>query len=155
MKIIFVCTDNFTRSKTAEFCLKYYLSQNPQLHLTSYSAGINAYSDISKYSQAHIARMRELGIEVGQIKRTQFLSNFCNEFDLIIAMAKEHQDYFLKEYNKHIPLFNEVYKNENTSIVVSKPDSQDDVETQLCNMVDYINEAIPTLVRNITINIKT
>ncbi|WP_436245304.1 hypothetical protein [Paenibacillus sp. LjRoot56] len=43
MNIMFVCTDNFTRSVIAEFCMKDFLRRNSKTLIKVASAGIRAY----------------------------------------------------------------------------------------------------------------
>ncbi|WP_164779589.1 arsenate reductase/protein-tyrosine-phosphatase family protein [Paenibacillus kobensis] len=52
MKLLFVCTDNFTRSVIAELCMKDLLRRvnNTSVHVAS--AGIRAASDIRLYPRA-------------------------------------------------------------------------------------------------------
>jgi protein-tyrosine-phosphatase len=148
-KVLFVCSDNYTRSVTAEFCLRNFLLKNNLSTIQSFSAGTQANSDTSKYYNVHFDRMKELDIDFSTFERKQFDRSFFDIYDLIVGMGQEHKDYFLSEYQQKIPLFNEVYKNEATSIVVAKPGSTEDIPTQLKQMVDYINDAIPQFVKNI------
>lgn len=53
MNILFLCTDNFTRSVIAEFCMKDYLKKTNNARVIVASAGIRANSDISRYSKIH------------------------------------------------------------------------------------------------------
>lgn len=109
MKVLFLCTDNFTRSVTAEFCTKHFLKQNNITNIDVASAGFKAGSDLSPFSSIHFDRMRQLNISTDGFSRTLFNQRFIDEFDGIIGMGKEHKDYIQKEYKK-IYLFNEIYK---------------------------------------------
>ncbi|QHE51780.1 low molecular weight phosphatase family protein [Pontibacillus sp. HMF3514] len=141
--VLFVCTDNFTRSVTAEFSLKHYLNKNGIQDVIVESAGFKADSDLSKFSTTHFAHLAELGISTSQHTRIPFQQNFLHDYDLIIAMGDEHQDYLTNEYNYRAPLFNEVCLNESTSIRVPAPGGNEDVEQALRKMVDYIHQHTP------------
>lgn len=61
MNIMFVCTDNFTRSVIAEFCMKDFLNKNNIDNFEVTSSGVRANSDISQYSRLHFSIMEEFG----------------------------------------------------------------------------------------------
>jgi protein-tyrosine phosphatase len=149
IKILFLCSDNFTRSVTAEFCLKDFLEKRNIDHIQVSSAGTDADSDISKHFATHFDRMKELGIDASAFTRTQFDENLLNDTDIIIAMAQEHQDFVLENFGISIPLYNEMVSGEKTSVVVSRPDSEDDVQKQIRDMTDYIHGSTPAFFEHI------
>ncbi|MDQ0878843.1 protein-tyrosine phosphatase [Paenibacillus sp. V4I3] len=148
MNIMFVCTDNFTRSVIAEFCVKDFLQRNNITSIKVASAGIRADSDISKYSNIHFYIMNELNIDTTDFKRTLFDEKCFKEHDIIIAMSELHRDYIKERYNREIPLFNEVYKGEKTAVNIGAPNSEDFVD-QINKLVHYFYEATPSIIRNI------
>ncbi|MFN7252450.1 MAG: hypothetical protein ACK4M9_16970 [Anaerobacillus sp.] len=150
MKILFLCTDNYTRSVTAEFCLKHFLKKNKLTGFEVSSAGFKATSDLNKFSSIHFDRMHELGIETSTFERTQFKEEFLDEFSVIVGMGKEHRDYILEHFGKKIFLFNELYKNEQKSVVVPPPDAEGKYLEEIRNMVDYINQAMPIFVEQLS-----
>jgi protein-tyrosine phosphatase len=149
VKILFLCTDNYTRSVTAEFCLKHFLKKNKLTGFEVSSAGFKATSVLSKFSSTHFDRMHELGIETSTFERTQFKQEFLDEFSVIVGMGKEHKDYILEHFNKEIFLFNELYLNEQKSVVVPPPDAEGKYLEEIKNMVDYINHAMPIFVEQL------
>ncbi|NMH74327.1 hypothetical protein HF078_14645 [Bacillus sp. RO2] len=149
MNVLFLCTDNFTRSVTAEFCMKHFLIQNNITNIMVASAGFKADSDLGSFSDIHFNRMRHLNISTDGFCRTPFHQTLIGEFDVIIGMGKEHRDYIQQEYNEKIYLFNEIYKGDESSITVPPPDQDGNYLVKIIDMVDYINEAIPQLVRNL------
>ncbi|WP_199621234.1 arsenate reductase/protein-tyrosine-phosphatase family protein [Paenibacillus alkalitolerans] len=149
MRILFVCTDNFTRSITAEFCLKDYLKKNQLNDISVTSAGIRANSDISKYSKLHFKILEEKGIDTTDWTRTPFTKKCFEQYDLIIGMSELHKNFIKKEYNRDIPLFNEIYKGENSPVNIGTPDNEN-FEQQMRSLVQYFDDAMPELIRNIS-----
>ncbi|MGO4548432.1 hypothetical protein AB4Z29_26945 [Paenibacillus sp. 2TAB23] len=148
MNIMFVCTDNFTRSVIAEFCMKDFLRSINKTSFKVASAGIRANSDISKYSNIHFNIMNELNIDTTDFKRTLFDENHFKEYDIIIAMSELHRDYIKEQYNREIPLFNEVYNGQKTAVNIGGPDSEDFVE-QMKKLVHFFYEAAPRIIHNL------
>ncbi|MDG4657743.1 hypothetical protein P6P90_12300 [Ectobacillus antri] len=146
--ILFLCTDNYTRSITAEFCLRDYM-QKHNLPLTVAAAGFKADSDVSRFSDIHFKRMAELGIDTSAFTRTPFSEDMLDKYDVVVAMGREHQDYIKTQYNRSVPLFYEIYKNESQSVTVPPPDSAGTYLKSIERMVDEIYEAMPVLVRNL------
>lgn len=152
-KVLFLCSDNYTRSITAEFCLKDFLKKNNVDFIEVSSAWTDSSSDISKYYNTHFDRMKELNIDTSWFARIQFDEKLLKNSDLIIAMATEHQDFVQKNYKIHIPLYNELSIWEKTSVVVSKPSTNEDIPQQITNMTNHIYGTIPTLFEYISKNI--
>ncbi|MGY3717438.1 DUF2785 domain-containing protein [Sutcliffiella cohnii] len=146
MNILFVCTDNFTRSVVAEFCLKHYIKENNIDSIKVASAGVRANSDTSKYSSIHFDRMKELNIDTSSFKRTPFKHEFFEHYDFIIAMGIEHKKYLEETYGKKIHLFNEILLGEETSLVVPPPDKDGKYLLEINKMVDTLHEAMPLFV---------
>ncbi|MEE6452797.1 hypothetical protein RAH41_19720 [Gottfriedia acidiceleris] len=148
MNILFVCTDNFTRSIIAEFCMKDYLQKTNNTSVKVVSAGIRANNDISKYSTIHFNIMNEMGIDTTGFNRLQFNESCFENFDLIIGMSELHKEYIKQEYDREIRLFNEVYNGLHTAVNIGDPDNENFFE-QMKQLVNYIYKAIPTLLSNV------
>jgi protein-tyrosine phosphatase len=148
MNILFVCTDNFTRSVIAEFCMKDYLKKTNNGRVNVASAGIRANSDISRYSKIHFNILGEMGIDTSDFKRMQFDETCFEKFDLIIGMSELHRDYMKQQYYRDILLFNQLFNGQQTPVNIGSPDSVDFIE-QMNQLVKYVNDAIPYLLRNI------
>lgn len=149
LRVLFVCTDNYTRSVTVEFCLKHYLKLQGKNGIEVFSAGFKSSSDLSKFSDVHFNRMDELGIDTSTFQRRQFKVSFLEEFDVVVAMGIEHKEYVFAKYGKRISLFNQIYKQEETSIHVPPPDKEGIYLMETKNMVDYINSAMPIFLENL------
>jgi protein-tyrosine phosphatase len=148
MKVLFVCTDNFTRSVIVEFCMKDYILKNKLDSINVASAGIRGNSDISQYSAIHFEIMEELNIDTSNFKRTQFKEEHFQEFDEIIGMSELHKEHIMNEYNREIRLFNELYKGDHTSVNIGAPDSVDFNE-QMRALVKYFKRAVPKVIDNL------
>ncbi|MEH7612566.1 hypothetical protein [Gottfriedia acidiceleris] len=148
MNILFVCTDNFTRSVIAEFCMKDHLQKTNNTSVKVASAGIRANSDISKYSTIHFNIMNEMGIDTTGFNRLQFDESCFDKFDLIIGMSELHKEFIKRQYNRDIYLFNEVYNGLQTAVNIGEPNNEHFFE-QMKQLVNYINRAIPTILSNI------
>ncbi|MBJ7948893.1 hypothetical protein U9K47_25620 [Bacillus toyonensis] len=148
MNILFVCTDNFTRSVIAEFCMKNYLQKTNNTSVKVASAGIRANSDISKYSTIHFNIMNELGIDTSLFNRTQFDETCFDKFDIVIGMSELHKEFIKQQYNRDIRLFNEVYNGLQTPVNIGEPDSEHFFE-QMNQLIVYINNAVPSILSNI------
>lgn len=148
MNILFLCTDNFTRSVIAEFCSKNYLKKNNITDIKVASAGIRASSDVSKYSNLHLKIMSDMGIDITDFKRTQFSEDSFKDYDFIIGMSELHKDYVRNEYNKDIYLFNEIYRGENTPVNIGSPDNED-FEDKMKELIQYFNNAVPDVISNL------
>ncbi|TLS49805.1 hypothetical protein FE782_22620 [Paenibacillus antri] len=148
MNIMFVCTDNFTRSVIAEFCLKDYLQRINDVSINVCSSGVRASSEISKYSNLHFDIMESKGIKLEGFTRTQFTEECFDTQDIIVGMSELHRDYIKQEYNRTIPLFNEMYNGTSLSVNIGSPE-EDDFAVKMEELVNYIRDAMPVLYKKI------
>ena len=148
MKIMFLCTDNFTRSVTAELCLRHYLKARDRQDIDCASSGTHANSDVSGLFKDHFERMTELGIDISPFRRLQFEASFLREYDVVVAMAAEHRSHVRGKFNATIPLFDEIYKGEDTSVDIKGVDPKR-VREALRGVVDYIDGAIPDFLKSV------
>jgi protein-tyrosine-phosphatase len=146
MKILFVCTDNIARSLAAEYLLKNWLQKNNRYDIEVSSCGINADSDTSSFCMDHLDKLTKMGIDISMHKRTQLTEDVLKKNDLVIAMDESHQNWIKEKFNLDIPLYNEIYKNEKTSIRITPLEAGISLSDKLLNTVDYINQSIPELV---------
>ncbi|GMK41527.1 hypothetical protein PCCS19_45840 [Paenibacillus sp. CCS19] len=142
MNICFVCTDNFTRSVIAEFCMRDYLRKNQIQGVQVSSAGIRANSDVSAYSTLHFDLMNELGIDTSDFERTMFTPRFGSDPSCVIGMSELHREYIKQYFDYEIALFNELYSGQSTPVHVGEPDEPDFPE-QMRRLIAYIQTAIP------------
>lgn len=92
--------------------------------------------------------MEEIGIDTSDFKRTQFDETIFERFDVIIGMSELHKEYIKQHYNCDICLFNEVLNGQQTPVNIASPDSDDFLE-QMNQLVKYINNSVPFILRNL------
>ncbi|TLS49811.1 hypothetical protein FE782_22650 [Paenibacillus antri] len=148
MNILFVCTDNFTRSVIAEFCMRDYLKRKSLNTINVASAGIRADSDISIYSDIHFIIMKGMGIDTSGFKRTMFDEDSFKTSDIIIGMSNLHVDYIKEKFGREIVLFNELVDGSQVSVQVGAPDHEE-FQERMEELVDYINSSIPRIIEKI------
>ena len=148
-KILFICTDNVGRSLTAKYLFEDWLRKNGRDDIVVSSAGINANSDVSSFSMDHIGKLKEMGIEVVGYTRTQVTYEIIAEHDLAMAMDMDEQLWVREKFNIEIPLYNEIYKNEKTPVLITVPGMTETISERLLKMVDYIADSIPVLAKRI------
>lgn len=148
-KILFICTDNVGRSLTAKYLFEDWLRKNGRDDIEVSSAGINAASDVSSFSMDHIGKLKEMGVEVAGYTRTQVTHEIIAEHDLAMAMDADEQLWVKEKFDIEIPLYNEIYKNEKTSVLITVPGMTETISERLLKMVDYIAQSIPVLAEKI------
>ncbi|WP_309119316.1 hypothetical protein [Paenibacillus sp.] len=151
MNILFVCTDNYTRSVIAELCMRHYLKETRNASINVESAGIRATSDISKYSNVHFDIMNEMGIDTSCFKRTQFNVSCFDHYEVIIGMSELHRDHIKQTYNRDILLFNEVLHGQTVPVNVGHPDSPNFLE-DMKQLVTYFREATPIVLQKLALH---
>lgn len=148
-KVLFICTDNVGRSLTAEYLMRDWLVKNNRNDIGVSSAGTNASSDISSFSMDHIGKLMKMGVDASGHKRTQLTREILSGHDLAIVMDKKQQDWARERFNVELPLYNEIYKNEKSSVMITVPGMQETISERLIKMVDYIAESIPAMAKRI------
>ena len=148
-KVIFICTDNICRSLTAKYLLEDYLARNNRYDITVFSAGTEAESDISSYRMDHLDRLKEMGVDTSSHVRRQLTRELLSGCDLAIVMDEDQRSWVRETFAVELPLFNEIYKGESVSLLVTPPGATVPIGERLVRMVDYIYESIPTLLEKI------
>lgn len=133
----------------AEYLMKDWLKKHNRHDIEVFSCGTNANSDVSSFCMDHIGKLNEMGIDTSQHKRTQLTKNILAQSDIIIAMDESCQNWAREKFKIEIPLYNEIYKNEKTSIRINPPNATGSLSDRLLNTVDYISKSIPDLVAGI------
>lgn len=153
-RVLFVCTDNIGRSMVAEYLLRDWLTKNNRNDIEVASAGIKADSDVSSFCVDHVARLKEMGIEVSVHKRTQVSQAILERSNLVIAMDESQKEWIYDQFGLSVSLYNEIYKREKSSILITPPNAVGTVSERLLAMVDYFYDSMPDLMKNIDLIIK-
>jgi len=114
VKVLFVCTGNVFRSMTAECCLKSFLKKVNNRRIRVSSAGIEANYELA--NPVTIATLSYLGINIADHVQTKLTEELVRENDIIVSMAKDHQQYIMRHFGEYSPLFNEIAHDEATSV---------------------------------------
>ncbi len=149
IKVLFVCTDNVGRSLMAEYLLRDWLQKSNRYDIEVSSCGTNATSDTSSFCMDHIGRLNEMGIDTSRHKRTQLSKYLLLQSDIVIAMDESHQDWAKGKFHTEIKLYNEIYKNEKTSIRIAPPGSTGTMSDKILDTLEYIEKSMPDLVSGI------
>ena len=152
MKVLFVCTGNIFRSMSAEYCLKDYIKKNNLIGVEVASAGTCAIPE----PMDKITKSTLLSFEINPSKHKQRKINakYFDEYDLIVAMHKNHQEFIKKHFEKEVPLFDEICYNKKVSVLNENqlmPDWQDHADTiklYTKYTVEFIHKSIPLFVQN-------
>lgn len=147
--IVFVCTDNIGRSVIAEYVLKDYIKNNRINNFCILSSGTDASSDISGFSMAHFDELKKLGIDASEHKRRQLTKELVDTADLLISFDTSHQEWIKKHFGIISPLFNQIYKNEESSLRCKEFGENLPKDERMIKITDYIHNAMPVLFENI------
>ena len=112
-RVLFVCTGNTFRSLIAEYCLAHFLKTNAISGISVSSAGTVAQPAVP--DPRTIAELNKLGIHVSHRQR-KLTRSLLRESDLVIAMAKDHQDFIRENFGESVPLFLEITKGIQESV---------------------------------------
>ena len=160
-KILFICTGNVFRSMIAEKCLKSYILKNDIKDIKVDSAGIG--TKLQKPEQATLERLNFHGIKTLNHQYKQINQKLIDNSDLIISINTPHQKYLKENFKIDTPLFNEVAFGRKEGILdfwqfdssistfkkARKKDEKEKIQKYAYYVVDYIHDAIPSLIKNI------
>ncbi len=148
-KILFVCTGNIFRSVAAEYCLRDYLEKEGVNNVIIKSAGTMRFKQVNH--PLVLKALSSLGINARRHKQVKLNKKMLYEQDLVVAMAKDHQDFIKKEFGLDTSLFNELALKKSVSVLdvcEAVPDyktNSEAFEKYVDNTVRYIHEVIPKL----------
>lgn len=148
-KIVFVCSENISRSVIAQYCLQEYFEKEKISNIEVDSVGTSVSGSIDGYSMAHIEYMRELGMNIPLHQRKQLDKSFINSSTKLVAMAPVHQDFVKENFDIEIPTFNQILTGENTPIHVDA----NNINESLKKLVDFFRENIGKFYANLVNNI--
>ncbi len=148
--ILFVCTGNTFRSLIAEYSLKSFLRKHAIPGMLVSSAGTIAQP--STPDPRTIAELSALGIRVSHQQR-RLTRRLLRESNLVVAMAKDHQEFIRQNFDESVPLFLEIAKGVkesvyDTSDAVDMTDRKA-VERHISKTVRLINSSMVDIVKKI------
>jgi protein-tyrosine-phosphatase len=152
MEVLFVCTGNIFRSMSAEYCLKDYIVKNNIFGVKVASAGTAAIIEpmLSQVKNTLLS----FGINPTKHKQRKLNSKYFDEYDLVVAMHKNHQKFIREHFGKEVPLFDEICYNKKVSVLDNNqlmPDWQDHadaVNKYVEYTVQFIHGSVPLFVKN-------
>ncbi|RPH78349.1 MAG: hypothetical protein EHM80_10470, partial [Nitrospiraceae bacterium] len=102
--ILFVCTGNIFRSVTAEYALKVRLGADTSCVVGS--AGIDVKPQpIHDWVQT---RLHEKGADLTRHAQRQLTKELVEAADLVVAMGRDHQVFIREQFERDVPLFNQI-----------------------------------------------
>lgn len=114
MNVLFVCTGNIFRSMSAEYLLKDLLKKRQTNGITVSSAGTQAIPET--LPKACIDALHSFRIDPTPHHQRKVSPAILASNDLIVSMAKEHQDHLWNKFRVNSHLFNEIAHGKETSI---------------------------------------
>jgi len=127
--------------------LKDWLRKNGRNDIEVSSAGTDATSDISSFCMAHLDRLEEMGIDVSGHERTQVTKDILENCDLAIVMDEFQQRWIEEKFGIKTLFYNEMYKNEKTSLNISPPGTRGTMEEKSIRMVRYFEGSMGEFVK--------
>ncbi len=159
-KILFVCTGNTFRSFSAAYCFKNFLKRHNISGIEVSSAGIEAKEAVP--DQRIIQELKRLNVSTGGYKQKKLTRDLFRKYDLVIAMAKEHQKFIKKNYGSDVPLFLELALGKLESIrdidaaaidsKVAPEENRRVIERYIVKVVRLVNSLAPNIYKQIQNN---
>jgi protein-tyrosine-phosphatase len=138
---------------SAEYLTKKYLKDNKINNINVSSAWTEA--DPEPPYLYTLNRLEYYWCDASEHKQTKITKEFLEDQDLIICMAKHHQDFIEKMWYKSV-LFNFVVYGKDEDVLDEWEYEQihwpiKDLGKYVDKIVDYIHDAIPVLIKRIDI----
>lgn len=149
MRILFVCSGNIFRSMSAEYLAKTYIATHHLQDVTVSSAGTTARPQPG-YPET-FARLRHHGADASQHQQRKATAALLHEQDLIICMAKHHQN-TLKALGFDTLLYKELAEGTSEDVLDDAEYGtlhgyDFDLATYVDSIVDYLHETMPTVLQ--------
>lgn len=150
-QIRYVCTGNVFRSLSADYLTKDFSIKN-NLDLIVSSAGIIAKRD--SVPKIVLDILYQLGINAEDHEQTKLSKEHFEGLPLVIAMGKDHQEFIRINFNKNVPLFNQIAYGIDSSVldgdeaIPHYEDHPDKVDVYIRSTIKHILNGVPDLVQN-------
>jgi protein-tyrosine-phosphatase len=147
--VLFVCTGNTFRSASADYLLKHLLLEKHDSKFIVSSAGTKG-NPLGVYP-ATKERVAKFGADMSRHQYRILNQEIIGEADIIVCMAKHHQEFIQKNFGAESYLFNELAYDTKTDL---KDDDEaageyEDLDEFINETVDVIFEGMPELYRKI------
>ncbi|MCX6825573.1 MAG: hypothetical protein NTY80_05160 [candidate division SR1 bacterium] len=151
MNILYVCTGNIFRSMSAEYLSKKYIENKNITGILVSSAGTEANPEPPFAST--LERLKFYGCDASHHQQRKISAEILRQQNLIICMSEHHRK-SVNELGFEAVLFNEVAYNRTEDVLddteyIQINGPQLDLEEYVKNIVDYIHEGIPFIIKNI------
>lgn len=151
MNILYVCTWNIFRSMSAEYLTKTYITTHNIPDISVSSAGTTAH--LQEPFPRTVERLHMYGCDPSQHIQRKISPELLAEQDLIICMAEHHRQ-TVRELWFDAVLFNEIAYGKSEDVLDDGEFMQIhgpalNLEVYAKEMVDYLHEAIPSVIKNI------
>lgn len=151
MKILYVCTWNIFRSMSAEYLSNKYINDSGIQNISVSSAWTRARPEFP--FPRTVKRLNFYWCDASNHQQTKISPELLAEQDLIICMAEHHRQSVRELWFESV-LFNEIAYNKTEDVLDDAEYMQIhwphfDMEAYVISIVDYINEAIPFVIKNI------
>jgi protein-tyrosine-phosphatase len=113
-KILFVCTGNVFRSLSAKYLLDEFLKEKGINNVFVDSAGIIAKPQNLIFSV--VSELGLLSVDIKDHKQKKLTQEMICNYDLVVAISKNHQKFIKDNFNLNVPLFLEIVKNKKEDI---------------------------------------
>ena len=152
MNVLFVCTGNVFRSMSAEYLMKKYLKDHNITDISVSSAGTTAHPQPS--FPETLARLLRDWCDASHHQQTKLTTDILAWKDLVICMSERHRA-VVRELWYDAVLFNEIAYNISSDVMddteyEEKNWSNYDLWKYVDCIVDYIHDAIPFIVKNLS-----
>lgn len=149
MKILFVCTANIFRSMSAEYLTKKCIKDNKIINIQVSSAGTVA--DQEPPFSYTLNRLEYYWCNANEHKQQKITNDVLKDKDFIICMAKHHQEAIKALWYESV-LFNFVAYGQKKDVLDEWEYEQaygsiKDLGKYVDEIVDYIHDAIPSLIK--------
>jgi protein-tyrosine phosphatase len=145
--ILFVCTGNVFRSMVAEYALRAQLDRQSSYRVGS--AGIEVKAQ--KIPPIIFDRLMQKGTDPSAHSPRILTKELVDQHSLIIAMGLDHREFIQQQFEKKVPLFNEISLGEEIPILdlhEAIPDWARDIQKAQAyveSVIDHIWDSIPAL----------
>ncbi len=152
MNILYVCTGNIFRSMSAEYLTKKYIQEHTIENILVRSAGTKARPE--EPFPRTLERLSYYWCDASAHQQTKINPELLAQQDIIICMAEYHRQ-IVRDLWFDAVLFNEIAYGKSEDVLddteyMNQYGPDFDIVTYMHTIIDYIHEAVPFIINNIT-----